>query len=768
MINHLELENWKAHGHTSLHFSKGTNILIGQMGAGKSSILAAISFALFGTFPAIKNRRVKVEDVVRNKPIQMRTARLKLDFDADGINYTVERTVSLDDSAKATLKRDGAYVQSQPQRVTEEIEKVLKVDYDLFSRAVYSEQNRIDYFLELGSSERKKQIDNLLGLDRFAAAQENSTSLINRIKDMVEDAEKTAKSFDINKMENQLKQLSADIKRISEENNDAEAKLKLLTASRETTEASLNSLKELLNKKIRLDKEAAELRSRIAVLEKEIATADSAKLRDVSELAIFVSASELSIAKLQKEVSENSDIMQSIQARLGKHQKELSDIEKAMKEKAELTERSKSKNLDSLKSALEAESKVLETSDGEYAKSTALKNDAEKSLAELRKHFAKCPVCDSDLTEEKRLSLIEAKSAVVRAAESRITELSKTRVAKKDRIVLLNKELNSLAVMLEKLKAYGDLTALYSESTVATARLSEELAKAKESFRQTTEKLSLENKNLSLLKLSMETAERIGKHIADKKKYALLLDLKIKEMSEINADNSAVDILQKHHTQLSSDIAEKNAKLGANKKMLEDKKKQMSEKEEEKARIDSIYKELTLKKSSIDDLSKFRNSLAETQALLRKRLVSSVNEIMHSIWPEIYPYGDYTGILLSASDSDYELQLKSIKNNEYTWESVNSIASGGERSIACMAMRIAFSLVLVPNLRWLILDEPTHNIDQQGLSKFVRLLNEGLPGIVEQIFIITHDEQLKQVSNGRIYSLSRNKAENREAVLEEL
>ena len=45
------------------------------------------------------------------------------------------------------------------------------------------------------------------------------------------------------------------------------------------------------------------------------------------------------------------------------------------------------------------------------------------------------------------------------------------------------------------------------------------------------------------------------------------------------------------------------------------------------------------------------------------------------------------------------------------------MASGGERSIACLAMRIAMAMVIVPNLRWLILDEPTHNIDEQGISK---------------------------------------------------
>ena len=99
---------------------------------------------------------------------------------------------------------------------------------------------------------------------------------------------------------------------------------------------------------------------------------------------------------------------------------------------------------------------------------------------------------------------------------------------------------------------------------------------------------------------------------------------------------------------------------------------------------------------------------------------------------------------------------------------MNAIASGGERSIACLAMRVAFALVLVPNLKWIILDEPTHNIDQQGLGKFVKSIGEVMPRIVDQVFIITHDEMLKQVENARVYVLTRNKEENGETVVDRL
>ena len=56
MIKKVELENWKSHHETSLEFEEGVNALIGTMGSGKSSVLEAIVFGLFGTLPSIKSR----------------------------------------------------------------------------------------------------------------------------------------------------------------------------------------------------------------------------------------------------------------------------------------------------------------------------------------------------------------------------------------------------------------------------------------------------------------------------------------------------------------------------------------------------------------------------------------------------------------------------------------------------------------------------------------------------------------------------------------
>ena len=74
MISSIELVNWRSHKHNVLGFQKGVNILIGIMGAGKSSVMDALSFGLFGTFPALVHRRTSLDGLI----LTSRIRRMKL------------------------------------------------------------------------------------------------------------------------------------------------------------------------------------------------------------------------------------------------------------------------------------------------------------------------------------------------------------------------------------------------------------------------------------------------------------------------------------------------------------------------------------------------------------------------------------------------------------------------------------------------------------------------------------------------------------------
>jgi DNA repair exonuclease SbcCD ATPase subunit len=112
---------------------------------------------------------------------------------------------------------------------------------------------------------------------------------------------------------------------------------------------------------------------------------------------------------------------------------------------------------------------------------------------------------------------------------------------------------------------------------------------------------------------------------------------------------------------------------------------------------------------------------------------------------------------MDVSEGSYELKAKERSGS---WVRVEGILSGGERSAAAICIRIAFSLVLARNLSWLILDEPTHNLDHKAVETLGSMMQRHLPSIVEQVFVITHDAEMKKAASASLYLLEREKDED--------
>lgn len=182
MINSLELKNWRTHLNTRLEFEKGTNVIVGVMGSGKSSIVNSISYGLFGTFPSLKAKNVSIKEILMNKPNQTSSSTIKIEFEKDEKRYSIERELKLEGTNEAKLFYGKRLIAGPKQKdVNEKIEEILGLNYELFSRAVYAEQNEIDFFLKLSPNERKNKFDELLELEKYENVRKNSVFLKNSI-----------------------------------------------------------------------------------------------------------------------------------------------------------------------------------------------------------------------------------------------------------------------------------------------------------------------------------------------------------------------------------------------------------------------------------------------------------------------------------------------------------------------------------------------------------------------------------------------------------
>ncbi|MBI2529881.1 MAG: AAA family ATPase [Candidatus Diapherotrites archaeon] len=678
MISLVELENWKSHKHSVLEFGKGTNVIIGKMGSGKTSVMDAISYALFGTFPALLARRLSQDEVIMSKPTSADFAKVAIEFDYRNENYRIERILQKSSGRKtneAKIYRNSNFLAGpKVSDVNERVEEILGINFDLFSRAVYAEQNQIDFFLRLNPSERKGKIDELLAIDRYENAREQAGALANRIKAMALDREKL---------------LAEQKNRIS----DSE----LAELNKRLDEKTLHGKE--LGKRIEKSKGVAEkLRLEVEKLE------DMEKKHDMLN-------EELLKAKARAE--EISGIISGIEGELGKRKlsdigkeaegcrKKLAEFEDEMKKFDELLEKNNLLASSEMQKAKVHESRIAEI---------------QENLLQLRGAKASCPICKSALDEKTKRALV--------AEDERDIEL-------------LQKQLKASEAEIGRIGAQR-------------SKLRQEKSSAENSLKELREK-EMQFRNLAEKAGKMENYIREMQNSAEKQKAIE------KKMRELNFNESLLRNARNEYVRETSGIESLHKELESNNEIIGGIKANIGKIEGMKNEMKVMESDIGNMKAVVEKLSIFTNALKASQGELRNLMIDAINQAMHNVWGKVYPYADYNSAKIDIENGNYEIKVRDARNN---WTRVEGILSGGERSAAAITIRIALSLVLAQNLSWIILDEPTHNLDVLAVEEFSKMLKAHLPEFVEQVFIITHDKEMEKAATSRIYIMERDKKED--------
>jgi exonuclease SbcC len=141
--------------------------LTGPTGSGKSSIVDAIVFALYGSVPRYLNKNM-VEPVIA---LGKNEARIRFDFTAGSNSYTVVRVVRRTKNgattAEARLEHGGDPVASGADEVTRKVEEILGLTYEHFIKAVVLPQGEFARFLHDTKGKRQELLRELLDLDVY-------------------------------------------------------------------------------------------------------------------------------------------------------------------------------------------------------------------------------------------------------------------------------------------------------------------------------------------------------------------------------------------------------------------------------------------------------------------------------------------------------------------------------------------------------------------------------------------------------------------------
>ena len=491
-VTNVKLHNFLSHEKSDLDFDPRINVIIGENGSGKSSILEAIYFALYG-----EPLRDSIASLIRRIGPRMATSMsVRLEFELGGRKYSVTREVGLERGsaktriAKLTDETVKRILAEGPRAIEGELVRLIGIDAKTFRYSVFVPQGEIGRILEERAGERRRLFMELIGI-----------SELDRLHDLLMDLEKDlrSRSREIGHYKGMLDKTKKNIaekekeriekqERLEEVSKEHEALLEALGKLRprleraktaktrlEEKEARLAEIsKNLEEKEARLEDLSAKLGA-LPRLEEEVRAAEGVEkkvelVREILELEERISSlrgdrrrsEELKEReeKLERWISEHAGVEQDLDSA----KRELYDT-RAMRKQKE----TKVAELESEISRIEAELRALPKGDLEQVSAELERLRAELDAA-MEERGAKvgrrrmleeelrllgsasgvCPTCGRPLSEEKRRELMEAKTGELERIESELELLER-------RIGELQAKLRELEDLREGLKRRAEL-----------------------------------------------------------------------------------------------------------------------------------------------------------------------------------------------------------------------------------------------------------------------------------------------------------------------
>ena len=440
------------------------------------------------------------------------------------------------------------------------------------------------------------------------------------------------------------------------------------------------------------------------------------------------------------------------------------ELNKLVDEKKDVTKRISLLEKKKVENELKKEKKILEKLNTSLQKSLLKITELEDGLKDLKGVSGQCPICDSKLSVQKKASLTSKKK---RALDKLKIDIKKIKAD----VIKSDKGLKKFEKSVKELEELRNKDKYLKDPKVELKKAELELKKLEDSLRSYLTQKKMQEKTISMLEKDVEEKkieqEKIKQLILKRNQYDIKKD-KIKQLKEdikslveqrVSISGFSADTMDRKEKEYDSVIVferELETKIESSKSIVSDKESVISELEGKKKMLTEFKTEIDKVEYLENQLKLLSAGLVSTQEELRRNFVKSVNTAMQAIWEDVYPYNDFFGARLGIEGGDYVLQLQDSTG----WIAADGVVSGGERSIACLALRIAFSLILAPQLRWIVLDEPTHNLDSKAVEELGNVLREKVTNIVDQVFLITHDPALESAVSGYLYNLDREKSKD--------
>ena len=753
--------------------------IIGENGSGKSTILEAVGWAMYGTY-ALTGRTEK--EGVKTQGVGIdENCEVTLEFEMAENTYKIVRRLHGKRAvAHAFIYKNGEdkVAAEREEGVNTYVSKLFGMDRATFFASVFARQKELDLLTSQNPAERQKIIRRLLRIDLIDSAigeirRDNrlKKQLAENLKEMLVDV--TAVSAEIKELLRKKnlssQQREADekiFKNIKTELRSAKAIKQDLESKRKAFQKIHTSLfsikKEIRNKSEQMEKRTEEL-EKLKVEKKELIKMEPKEtlylsIRKALEKLEGIRGLYEEKKNLEKDLNERQNDFSKILQGKQRLINSLSGYKGLAEKKKTLEMELKSKRIDLNRAAKDLN--TLSAKVEACRESIAQLEEKKKNIKKLGPQ-SKCPECSQDLGANYENILDHFDKEIVKQQQTTadLETKSKEQKAKSKSIEKYIEDIESkLEGLREDEKEEAGIKSKFDMEEKRLVALSESIKFKKArmykigklQFSETKyEELKKQNKDLlkfheQIMELRTKTA-RIPSLVQEIKvldeQAAELNKEKIskeKEQKGIGFSDKEQEVAATHYEDLQDKAHKQEMAIKDTQHLIETIKLQITQKENELKRQRETRKKWkkanneAKKLTVLDDLmDRFRQNLASR---IRPMLIARTSQLVAGT----------TGGRYAAVDLDEEY-------NVYVYDGTERFPikrfSGGEQDLVNLCLRVAISQVISEQnsrtgINFIALDEIFGSQDAGRKESILKALNN-ISGQFRQIFLITHHEDLK-------------------------
>ena len=791
ILKSIKLEHIRSYINEKIDFPEGSVLLSGDIGSGKSTILLAIEFALFG----LRRKHLPGLSLLRHGK---NNGSVELSFSVNSKQVTIKRNLKRKiDVAQDTgyiiidgIKKEGTAVELKsiildllgyPQSL------LTKTKSLVYRYTVYTPQEEMKAILLEDKEERLDTLRKVFGFDKYKRVRENSQIITKVIRDKVNLLKGKAENIEEKKtkaeeLRNQIRELDTIIDGITLEleqikNNitqkaNEKQEFEVKTNELHTLKKDLEILQTRLNEKISKKEENL---NKLKDIDEKIRLTEE-KLKDVeikneNFIEDEIKQKEIqidSLLKKQYEIKSKLDFIddktREVNLFLDNNKFTVQNIDDKKLKLSELNKKVKLK--------LETQEKYKEVIDkissfnlkiNEFSIS---KQNSEKVKAEIL-NIGKCPTCKQNVSKEHKMDIRSKEESNIRLSDKKINEFQvelHIAVKKKSDLEIKLTQILDSEKLFDKTKLELESLEKLQKEIESNKTLQKTLETRKTNILK--EKQEFEKTNIEKIRQEIENKRLILKQIREKRSILALIDQRQELKQEIEKSNQfleeEINRLTQENTSLNEkidsfkDVEQKFIEIKQQLEEFKTKQQQIEIKFAEKRKelesvnniLELINKEIQEKQEAKDKINKLTNLKNWIDDYFLKLMLTIENQVMLRVYSEFNDlFKNWFDMLIESEVINARLDREFtpvIEQNGY--ETFIENLSGGEKTACALAYRLALNKVIndlqakVQTKDIIILDEPTDGFSTEQLDKVRDVINEL---DMKQVIIVSHESKIE-------------------------